>query len=114
LNSGSGSRTEPLRTAAGINIDLDAPVKLEPVTVAKPWGREIWHSAIEARGESAVRTAAGSVSLSRYLEAAGIEAPVILLKVLDPHPTPVLGDLYFEVHARKRELYIVTAIDRKA
>ncbi|MCY4212067.1 MAG: hypothetical protein OXF68_00375 [Gammaproteobacteria bacterium] len=99
---------------ARINIDLDVPVKLEPVTVAKPWGREIWHSAIEARGESAVRTAAGSVPLSRYLEAVGIEAPVILLKVLDPRPTPVLGDLYFEVHARKREIYVVTAIDRKA
>ena len=99
---------------ARIKIDPSAPVKLEPVTVAKPWGREIWHSAIEARGESAVRTAAGSVPLSRYLEAAGIKAPVILLKVLDPHPTPILGDLYFEVHERKREVYIVTAIDRKA
>ena len=99
---------------ARIKIDPSAPVKLEPVTVAKPWGREIWHSAIEARGESAVRTAAGSVPLSRYLEAVGIKAPVILLKVLDPHPTPILGDLYFEVHERKREVYIVTAIDRKA
>ncbi|MDE0272362.1 MAG: hypothetical protein OXP11_14280 [Gammaproteobacteria bacterium] len=99
---------------ARIKIDPSAPVKLEPVTVAKPWGREIWHSAIEARGESAVRTAAGSVPLSRYLEAAGIKAPVILLKVLDPHPTPILGDLYFEVHERKREVYIVTAIDREA
>ena len=99
---------------AGIKIDLSAPVKLEPVTVAKPWGRELWHSAIEARGESAVRTAEGCVPLSHYLEAAGVEAPVILLKVLDPHPTPMLGDLYFEVHERKREVYIVTAIDRRA
>lgn len=99
---------------AGIKIDPSAPVKLEPVAVAKPWGREIWHSAIEARGESAVRTAAGSVPLSQYLEAAGIEAPVVLLKVLDPDPTPVLGDLYFEVHERKRELYVVTAIDPTA
>ena len=99
---------------AGIKIDPSAPVKLEPVTIAKPWGREIWHSAIEARGESAVRTAAGSVPLSQYLEAAGIEAPVVLLKVLDPDPTPVLGDLYFEVHERKREVYVVTAIDPTA
>ena len=99
---------------AGIKIDPSAPVKLEPVAIAKPWGREIWHSAIEARGESTVRTAAGSVPLSQYLEAAGIEAPVVLLKVLDPDPTPVLGDLYFEVHERKRELYVVTAIDPTA
>ncbi len=99
---------------ARIKIDPSTPVKLEPVTVPKPWGREIWHSAIEARGESAVRTGAGSVPLSHYLEAAGIAAPVILLKELDPHPTPVLGDLYFEVHERKREVYVVTAIDRTA
>ena len=99
---------------AGIKIDPSAPVKLEPVTIAKPWGREIWHSAIEARGESAVRAAAGSVPLSHYLEAAGIEAPVVLLKMLDPDPTPVLGDLYFEVHERKREVYVVTAIDPTA
>ena len=99
---------------AGIKIDPSAPVKLEPVAIAKPWGREIWHSAIEARGESTVRTAADSVPLSQYLEAAGIEAPVVLLKVLDPDPTPVLGDLYFEVHERKRELYVVTAIDPTA
>ena len=95
-------------------IDPSAPVPLEPVTIAKPWGREIWHSAIEARGESAVRTAAGSVPLSCYLEAVGIEAPVVLLKVLDPDPTPVLGDLYFEVHECKREVYVVTAIDPDA
>lgn len=101
-------------TLAGIKIDPSAPVKLEPVAITKPWGREIWHSAIEARGESAVRTSAGPVPLSRYLEAAGIEAPPILLKVLDPDPTPVLGDLYFEVHERKRELYVVTAIDPTA
>ena len=99
---------------ARISIDHGAPVKLAPAIIAKPWGREIWHSAIEARGESAVLTSQGRLPLSRYLQAAGIDDPVILLKVLDPDPTPIQGDLYFELHERKREVYVVTAIDRGA
>ena len=97
-----------------MNIDPSAPAQLVPVTVAKPWGREIWHSAIEARGESAVLASGRRLPLSRYLKAVGLDDPVILLKVLDPDPTPVQGDLYFEVHEHKREVYIVTAIDAKA
>ena len=99
---------------AGTNINPSAPAKLVPVTIDKPWGREIWHSAIEARGESAVLVAGRRLPLSRYLQAVGLGDPVILLKVLDPDPAPVRGDLYFEVHERKREVYIVTAIDPKA
>ena len=97
-----------------MNIDSSTPAKLVPVTINKPWGREIWHSAIEARGESEVLVAGRRRPLSRYLQAVGLDDPVILLKVLDPDPTPVQGDLYFEVHERKREVYIVTAIDPKA
>jgi hypothetical protein len=37
-----------------------------------------------------------------------------LLKILDPSSTPVLGDLYFELHEEKREVYVVTHIDREA
>ena len=92
----------------------DRPVKLVPVSVAKPWGREIWYSAIEARGESRVLAEEGELPLSAYLEAAGIPAPVILLKVLDPRPEPVRGDLYFEVHEHKREVYVVASVDRSA
>ena len=69
---------------------------------------------IEERGESRVHTDGGELPLSKYLDAAGIAAPVILLKVLDPHPEPVRGDLYFEVHEHKREVYVVTAVDRGA
>lgn len=84
------------------------------MTVPKPWGREIWHSAIEARGESRVLATGGEMLLSSYLQAVGIEAPIVLLKHLDPRPTPVLGDLYFEVHGEKREVYVVTAVDGAA
>lgn len=40
----------------------------------------------------------------------GIGEP-ILLKILDPHAEPVRGDLYFELHERKQEVYVVTHID---
>ena len=99
---------------SAIAVVPDSPVKLVPVSIDKPWGREIWYSGIEERGESRVHTDGGELPLSTYLDAAGIAAPVILLKVLDPHPEPVRGDLYFEVHEHKREVYVVTAVDRNA
>ena len=80
---------------------------LDPVTVSKPWGSEIWYSGVEARGESRVRRGAASVPLSRHLQALGRDAPVVLLKVLKP----TAGDLYIEVHQRKSEVYVVDAID---
>lgn len=97
---------------------LDEPVRLAPASVEKPWGREIWHTGIEARGESRVLTPQGELPLSQYLALAprrlcGL-APLLLLKVLDPSPRAVLGDLYFEVHRHKREVYVVTHVDREA
>lgn len=97
---------------------LDEPVRLGAVDVAKPWGREIWFTGIEARGESTVETGAGALPLSQYLALAPERLtgrrPLVLLKVLDPRPEPVLGDLYFEVHEQKREVYVVTHVDRGA
>jgi len=59
-----------------------------------------------------------SVDLSTYLDldraSACNNTPVLLLKILDPAPTEVLGDLYFELHEEKREVYIVTHVDPKA
>ena len=82
------------------------PSPLRPVTVAKPWGREVWHSGMEARGESGVRTPAGVVPLSRYLRERGREEPVILLKTLQATE----GNLYLEVHETKSEVYVVDRI----
>ena len=90
------------------NSDMLAKVaSLDPVTVSKPWGSEIWYSGVEARGESRVRRGAASVPLSRHLAALGRNAPVVLLKMLKP----TAGDLYIEVHQRKSEVYVVDAID---
>jgi len=38
----------------------------------------------------------------------------MLLKILDPFPEPNLGDLYFEMHEKKIEVYVVTQVDPKA
>ena len=96
-------------------VDLAKPIPLHPVTIPKPWGREIWYSGIEARGVAR----AGSAPLPWLRAAAGklldgdcssARAPV-LLKVLAPHPDPDFGELYFEAHREKTEVYVVTDVD---
>ena len=104
----------------GIEVNLDEPCQLLPVEIPKPWGREIWYTGIEARGESRVRVpdVDADLPLSIYLALApdhltGGHTPV-LLKILDPLPTPVIGELYLEVHESKQEVYVVTAVDPEA
>ncbi len=83
------------------------PALLEPVTVRKPWGREVWYSGIEERGESTVRHHGERTPLSRFLATLGRSRPVTLLKTLHPDA----GNLYLEVHERKHEVYIVDTVD---
>ena len=83
------------------------PAPLEPVTVSKPWGREVWYSGIEERGESHVRHHGERIPLSRFLLTRGRNEPVTLLKTLHPDA----GNLYVEVHERKHEVYIVDRVD---
>ncbi len=99
--------------------NLHLPVRLDPVIIPKPWGREVWYTGIEERGVSRVIRHDGSVlPLSDYLDsnrqALCANQPVVLLKELDPNPEPVKGDLYFEVHQHKREVYVVVNVDRQA
>jgi mannose-6-phosphate isomerase class I len=42
------------------------------------------------------------------------ELTPILLKILDPLPDEIYGDLYFELHNEKREVYVVTHVDNRA
>jgi len=88
------------------------------VVVAKPWGREIWFTGMEQRGESRVVTAGRELPLSAYLSVApqslcGGLTPV-LLKILEPHPVPFAGDLYFELHEQKHEVYVVDQVNPEA
>jgi len=93
------------------------PLELSPVTVAKPWGREIWYSGVERRGVCSF-SGGGGRSPIPWLQAVVPESrlgkadePLVLLKILDPDPEPVIGDLYFELHEQKREVYVVTGVD---
>ena len=90
---------------------------LQPVFIPKPWGQEVWYTGIEARGVAGIADDSGVTPLpwllAAFPELYGAVAPV-LLKILDPFPDELLGDLYFELHQEKREVYVVTAIDPKA
>lgn len=95
-------------------INLDAPMPLVPVTVAKPWGQEIWYTGIEARGVSLIASTPIAWVIDIFGDAIGCRHAPILLKILDPFADENLGDLYFELHEEKREVYIVTRVDETA
>ncbi|HEY0892221.1 MAG TPA: hypothetical protein VGE32_04125, partial [Cellvibrio sp.] len=99
---------------------ISAPWLLAPVHIPKPWGQEIWYTGIEARGQAGVVGNNGNIPLPWLLElmSGRIGLPdrtqPILLKVLDPLSDEVFGDLYFELHQAKQEVYVVTHINQKA
>ena len=95
-------------------------LRLLPEHIPKPWGQEIWFTGVEARGVCRFTDGSGSVPIP-WLQAimpdaaAGAPgAPLVLLKILDPSPEEVVGDLYFELHEEKREVYVVTHVDERA
>lgn len=98
----------------------DRPVSLQTVAIPKPWGQEIWYTGIEQRGVVTAGDGRRVVPLPWLLAVLpqglcrGKHQQLILLKILDPLPEPVFGDLYFELHEEKREVYVVTAVDKQA
>jgi hypothetical protein len=103
-----------------LSVDPTRPLRLQAETVAKPWGREIWYTGVERRAvchfaDGEARVPIPWLQAALPAEAAGVPGqPLPLLKILDPSAQPVLGDLYFELHETKREVYVVTRVDRKA
>lgn len=96
-------------------FQVSAPWELAPVHIPKPWGQEIWFTGIEARGQAAVKCDGGSILLPWILALfPQAQQSLILLKVLDPLPDEVYGDLYFELHEEKQEVYVVTSVDKQA
>ncbi|WP_439134442.1 hypothetical protein [Pseudomaricurvus sp.] len=101
-------------------FSLNEAVRLAPVSIAKPWGQEIWYTGIEERGQSQVTDGRYSMPLPWLLSllpdylTAGKARDLNLLKILDPLPEDVFGDLYFELHEEKQEVYVVTSVDRTA
>lgn len=120
LHNSRADSVEALAQALGIAVlDFTAPWRLQPVHIPKPWGQEIWYTGIEARGVAQVVSASGSTPLDWALaldrpQVLGPHATPNLLKILDPLPDPVFGDLYFELHEQKREVYVVTHVDTAA
>lgn len=99
------------------SFEPGAVLQLEPENVAKPWGQEIWYSGVERRGVCNFSTPSGQTPIpwlqevAPHLALGEPGAALVLLKILDPSPEPVLGDLYFELHEAKREVYVVTHVD---
>lgn len=116
-NAGNIEALEKLANTFNVGVmDLHAPQGLQTLRIDKPWGAEIWYTGIEERGVCR----ANHTPLPWILAATGElwfgKAPgeLVLLKILDPRPEPVLGDLYFEMHEQKREVYVVTHVDEQA
>lgn len=101
-------------------FSTDQPIPLVPIDVPKPWGREVWYTGIEERGTAGAGTAEHSIPLPYVLSAlpdalcGNRHKQLVLLKILDPLPAPIYGDLYFELHQEKREVYVVTHVDADA
>jgi len=94
------------------------PLPLRPTCIPKPWGQEIWYTGVEERGVCCFGDEECRVPipwLQAVLPDTGTAGEaLVLLKILDPLPTPVKGDLYFELHEEKREVYVVTRVDPQA
>ena len=92
-------------------LKIDGPLILKTIDIEKPWGREIWYTGIEKRGFSSVTDGTNDAPLPWVLSvapsrlAANKEKHINLLKILDPLPDPAFGDLYFELHKKKQEVY---------
>lgn len=120
LQAGEVSMSDGFAALGLAGWDLAAALPLAPVFIPKPWGQEIWYTGIERRGVAAFGDQYGSCPLPWLLAAAprrlcaGLQRRLILLKILDPLPAAVFGDLYFELHEEKREVYVVTEVDRRA
>ncbi len=101
-------------------FNLDQALILSPIAIGKPWGQEIWYTGVEARGQSGFSDGAFSVPIPWLLallpkRLLGAEQTSLnLLKILDPLPEPVYGDLYFELHEEKQEVYVVTHVDSQS
>lgn len=101
-------------------LNLDSALPLKPISIKKPWGQEIWFTGIEERGLSLVGDDNAASPLPWVLSMApqrlcdGLHQQINLLKILDPLPEEVFGDLYFELHEEKQEVYVVTHVDSGA
>lgn len=103
-------------------FQFNQPLIFDPVYIAKPWGQEIWFTGVEKRGVCQISPLNNpqNISLpipwffaalpSTYLGEKYKEKNLVLIKILDPLAQEVKGDLYYELHQEKNEVYVVTQI----
>tara|TARA_B100000315_G_scaffold134486_1_gene123939 strand:+ start:14162 stop:15709 length:1548 start_codon:yes stop_codon:yes gene_type:complete len=101
-------------------VSPDEPLRLEELKIPKPWGHEGWYTGVEKRGVASVFDHFGCTELPYALGLFpekllnGHDKKLILLKTLNPLSEAVMGDLYLEMHEKKWEVYVVTALDPEA
>ncbi len=102
-------------------IDFAEPIKLFPIDIPKPWGKEVWYTGMEKRGLSLVidkreekQVLPWVLSIAPHTLVGGKEKEINLLKILDPFPHEGYGDLYYEMHEKKKEVYLVTHLSKEA
>lgn len=101
-------------------INPEQALSLEVLNIPKPWGHEGWYTGVEKRGVVKVADEYGKTELPYALSLfkkqllADSSETLILLKTLNPVADDVLGDLYYEMHEEKWEVYVVTEIDKTA
>ncbi|WP_186643989.1 hypothetical protein [Fluviispira vulneris] len=104
---------------------INEPFIFEPVSIQKPWGQEIWFTGVEKRGVSCIRPFANRdeslplpwvfSAMPQTLQGTRFAGKnLTLVKILDPLPDEVFGDLYFELHEEKNEVYVVTEISAES
>ena len=101
-------------------VSTAQPLRLEVLNIPKPWGHEGWYTGVEKRGVVKVTDKYGKTELPYALTLfkkqllADYSTALILLKMLNPVAEVVVGDLYYEMHEEKWEVYVVTEIDKTA
>ena len=101
-------------------IHTDYPLCLEVLNIPKPWGHEGWYTGVEKRGVVKVADKYGKTELPYAIKLfkkqvlADYPENLILLKTLNPVAEDLVGDLYYEMHEEKWEVYVVTEIDKTA
>ena len=101
-------------------VDSREPLQLKMLKIPKPWGYEGWYTGFEKRGVVHVKDKYGETELpyalnlfKKQMLADDLES-LILLKTLNPVAEKTIGDLYYELHEKKWEVYVVTEIDKTA
>lgn len=112
-----GRLAEPSLLMEAESIAVQEPWFLSTVNIPKPWGEEIWFSAYEQRGVCCFSSAPAQrgipipIMLHLFPQLLANSQALNLLKILAPYSSELLGELYFEMHQEKQEVYVVSHVD---